>query len=243
RLPESLPSFGLSLLAALLPVLLIGGVALVEALDFTGASSPQLMSGGPTPVNARGVLGPAILTILGNETAALLIGVLFAIFALGRVTGQRVADLMQQVGQHLAPMATVLLIIAAGGAFKQVLVNSGTSDYIVSALQSFQAHPLVIAWVIAAALRITLGSATVAAITAAGIAVPLLGTTDVSPELLVLATGAGSLTCSHVNDTGFWLFKSYFGLSVTQTLKSWTVMETLVSVIGLVGCLILDAVV
>jgi H+/gluconate symporter-like permease len=150
---------------------------------------------------------------------------------------------MDAIGKHLAPMAAVILIIAAGGAFKQILVDSGTSAYIVESLTGFDANPLVIAWVIAAALRITLGSATVAAITAAGIALPLVGSTDVSPELLVLATGAGSLTCSHVNDTGFWLFKSYFGLTVVQTLKSWTVMETLVSVIGLLGCLLLDLVI
>lgn len=225
-LPEKLPPFGLSIFSALLPVLLIGGAALVKALAYADLGSA--------------FNDPPGLIIFGDETVALLIGVLFAVFTLSRATDRKVGDLMASVGKHLAPMAAVLLIIAAGGAFKQVLVDSGTSVYIVDKLSGFNAHPLVIAWVIAAALRITLGSATVAAITAAGIAVPLLGTTDVSPELLVLATGAGSLTCSHVNDTGFWLFKSYFGLTVTQTLKSWTVMETLVSVIGLLGCLVLD---
>jgi H+/gluconate symporter-like permease len=148
---------------------------------------------------------------------------------------------MSRVGTQLAPMAAVLLIIAGGGALKQVLVDSGTSSYIVATLESFNAPPIVIAWLIAAALRITLGSATVAAITAAGIVLPLAQGGAASPELLVLATGAGSLTCSHVNDTGFWLFKEYFGLTVTQTLRSWTVMETLISLIGLAGCLAMDA--
>lgn len=226
-LPEKLPSFALSIFTALLPVLLIGGAALVKALFFPAgiSTTPEYPSG---------------LVIFGDETVALLIGVLFAVFTLSIATERKVADLMSSVSKHLAPMAAVLLIIAAGGAFKQVLVDSGTSQYIVAQLSGLNAHPLVIAWVIAAALRIALGSATVAAITAAGIAVPLLGTTNVSPELLVLATGAGSLTCSHVNDTGFWLFKSYFGLTIGQTLKSWTVMETLVSIIGLIGCLLLD---
>ena len=230
-LPSRLPSFGLSLIAALLPVLLIAFTALLKA-SFTWEAYV---------VDDKTItIYPAWLEIVGNETIALLIGVLAAIFLLGRSTKRSVAELMSSVGRHVAPMAAVILIIAAGGAFKQILVDSGTSNYIVAQLQGFDAHPLVIAWVIAAALRITLGSATVAAITAAGIALPLLGSTDVNPELLVLATGAGSLTCSHVNDTGFWLFKSYFGLSVSQTLKSWTVMETLVSVIGLLGCLVLD---
>ena len=219
-LPDRLPTLGVSLFAALFPVLLLAGVALVQA--------------------ALGEFTHALLLLVGDATVALLIGVLLAMVLLSRQTGQSVAYLMGRIGAQLAPMAAVLLIIAGGGALKQVLVDSGTSNYIVATLESFNAHPIVIAWLIAAALRITLGSATVAAITAAGIVLPLATGGGTSPELLVLATGAGSLTCSHVNDTGFWLFKEYFGLSVTQTLRSWTVMETLVSVIGLVGCLAME---
>ncbi len=221
ELPARLPTFTTSLFSALLPVFLLAGVAILKSADDSLATSPALL-------------------IVGDATVALLIGLLVAMLLLGRQTGQSVAELMTRVGRQLAPMAAVLLIIAGGGAFKQVLVDSGTSKYIVATLSDFNAHPLLIAWMIAAALRITLGSATVAAITAAGIVLPLAGSGTVSPELLVLATGAGSLTCSHVNDTGFWLFKEYFGLSVTQTLRSWTVMETLVSVIGLVGCFLLE---
>jgi Gnt-I system high-affinity gluconate transporter len=134
----------------------------------------------------------------------------------------------------------VMLIIGGGGALKQVLIDSGISNYIVDILSGKDISPLVLAWLIAASLRIALGSATVAALTAAGIALPLIGQSDVNPELLVLATGAGSLTCSQVNDTGFWLFKEYFELSIVDTFKSWTLMETIVSVCGLAGCLILD---
>ena len=224
RLPAQLPSLGASLLAALLPVLLLAGVALLKGSGVVAEDN-------------------ALLGLVGNATVALLVGVVLAMFLLGHQTRTPVAELMSRVGEQLAPMAAVLLIIAGGGAFKQVLVDSGTSDYIVSALEGFNAHPLVIAWLIAAALRVTLGSATVAAITAAGIALPLASGGAVSPELLVLATGAGSLTCSHVNDTGFWLFKEYFGLTVGQTLRSWTVMETIVSVVGLVGCLGLSLVI
>ncbi|NJB87721.1 gluconate transporter [Lewinella marina] len=222
ELPARLPGLSTSLFCALLPVLLLAITAIAKSADETLAASP-------------------FFQIVGDATVALLIGVIAAMLLLGRQTGQSISEQMSRIGPQLAPMAAVLLIIAGGGAFKQVLVDSGTSEYIVGALSNFNAHPLLIAWLIAAALRITLGSATVAAITAAGIALPLAGTGTVAPELLVLATGAGSLTCSHVNDTGFWLFKEYFGLSVTQTLRSWTVMETIVSIIGLVGCFVLDA--
>ncbi|MEO0733396.1 MAG: gluconate:H+ symporter [Bacteroidota bacterium] len=224
--PEVLPSFGTSLFCALLPVFLLGGGALVQSLLGTDME-----------------VGSAWLGLLTDATLALLVGVVVAMVLLGRQTGQSFSYLMGRVGKWLAPMAAVLLIIAGGGAFKQVLVDSGTSEYIVEVLRGFNAHPIFIAWLIAAALRVTLGSATVAAITAAGIALPLAQGGAASPELLVLATGAGSLTCSHVNDTGFWLFKEYFGLTVPQTLRSWTVMETVVSVIGLVGCLGLSAVI
>ena len=216
---EEQPGFGASLFCALLPVLLLGGVAALRA------SNPDF--------------APQVFGLFGDASVALLIGTLVAMAVLGRQAGMSVGELMGGVGDQLAPMAAVLLIIAGGGAFKQVLVNSGTSDYIVEVLRGFNAHPIFIAWLIAAALRVTLGSATVAAVTAAGIALPLAGTGEVAPELLVLATGAGSLTCSHVNDTGFWLFKEYFGLTVGQTLRSWTVMETLISVLGLVGCCLL----
>ncbi len=222
--PTHLPSFTSSVLCALLPVLLLAGIAVLRSVSDLAGVVPWLL-------------------LVGDATVALLLGVIVAMVVLGRQTGQSVGNLMGRVGTQLAPMAAVLLIIAGGGAFKQVLVDSGTSTYIVTTLEGFNAHPLIIAWLIAAALRITLGSATVAAITAAGIVLPLASGGTVAPELLVLAVGAGSLTCSHVNDTGFWLFKEYFGLTVTQTLRSWTVMETVVSVIGLLGCLGLSLVV
>ncbi len=214
-------------------MLLLGAGALVQ-----GSLGGADIGGSETAAEASWLLES--VGLISDATVALLVGVVAAIFILGRQTGQSFRVLMGRVGVQLAPLAVVLLIIAAGGAFKEVLVDSGTSDYIVEVLREFNAHPIFIAWLIAAALRITLGSATVAAITAAGIVLPLAQSGAASPELLVLATGAGSLTCSHVNDTGFWLFKEYFGLTVTQTLRSWTVMETLVSIIGLAGCFLLD---
>lgn len=241
--PEQLPTFMSSLFCALLPVLLLGGGALVQSVFGTTEAVALDLSEGIFGGFYTWFFEGGGWTLLTDATVALLIGVVVAMWMLGRQTGQSIPNLMARIGKQLAPMAAVLLIIAGGGAFKQVLVDSGTSQYIVDSLQGLNANAIVIAWLIAAALRVTLGSATVAAITAAGIVLPLAQSGVASPELLVLATGAGSLTCSHVNDTGFWLFKEYFGLTVPQTLRSWTVMETVVSVIGLVGCLGLSAVV
>jgi len=134
----------------------------------------------------------------------------------------------------------VLLIIAGAGAFKQILVDSGVSDYIGELLKGSSISPLLLAWLIATVIRVCVGSATVAGLTAAGIILPLISGTDISPELMVLAIGSGSLMLSHVNDGGFWLFKEYFNLSVKETLQTWTVMETSVGIMGLIGVLILN---
>jgi gluconate transporter len=216
------PPLGLSIFTALLPVILMAVAAIGKLLLEEESAGREIMS------------------FLGNPTISLLIAVLFAIYSLGLRQGNSMADLMKSMTNSVKGIAMILLIIGAGGAFKQVLVDSGISGYIVELMKDAPLSPLLMAWMIAAALRIALGSATVAAMTAAGIVLPLIGQTDVSPELLVLATGAGSLTCSNVNDTGFWLFKEYFGLSIKDTFKSWTVMETIVSIVGLIGCLVLS---
>ena len=134
----------------------------------------------------------------------------------------------------------ILLIVAGGGAFKQVLIDSGVGKYIAEMMTGTNISPLILAWLIAVILRIALGSATVSAMTTAGLVLPMIASTNVNPSLLVLATGAGSLIFSHVNDPGFWLFKEYFGLSVGETMKSWSVMETIISVCGLVGVLLIN---
>lgn len=225
KVPEKLPGFGISVFTALLPVLLMAAAA-VAKLYLTPDS-----------------LTFKTLAFLGDPIIALLIAVLFAIYTLGYSQGKSMKAIMDSLTQSVKAIAMIMLIIAGGGAFKQVLIDSGISEYIIEAFQDTNISPLLLAWLIAAALRITLGSATVAALTAAGIASPLIGSTDVNPELLVLATGAGSLTCSQVNDTGFWMFKEYFNLTIGQTLRSWTVMETIVSIVGLAGCLLLDQVI
>ncbi|MEY3367243.1 MAG: hypothetical protein RI973_398 [Bacteroidota bacterium] len=221
-LPAKPPAFGMAVLSAVTPVVFMGLSALAKMW-----------------LGEKNTLGQ-VLQFLGDPVISMLIAVLFATWSLGVKSGKSLREVMEQVSDSVKPIAMILLIIAAGGAFKQVLIDSGTSKYVVDLMKGIHFPPLVMAWSIAAVLRIVLGSATVAALTAAGIVQPLVATGGVNAELLVLATGAGSLTCSQVNDTGFWLFKEYFNLSVADTLRSWTVMETIVSVVGLGGCLLLD---
>ena len=134
----------------------------------------------------------------------------------------------------------VLLVISGAGALKQILIDCGVSDYIGGILEISSMSPLLIGWIIATLIRFSVGSATVAGLTTAGIVLPLVQNTNVSPELMVLSIGSGSLMLSHVNDSGFWLFKEYFNLTVKETLSTWTVMETTIGISGLIGVLILS---
>jgi len=147
---------------------------------------------------------------------------------------------MQIYSEAVAGITMVLLIISGAGALKQILIDSGVSDYIGSVMEVTALSPLVIGWLIATIIRFSVGSATVAGLTTAGIVLPLVQSTGVSPELMVLAIGSGSLMLSHVNDSGFWLFKEYFNLSIKETLTTWTLMETTIGITGLLGVLALD---
>ncbi len=170
----------------------------------------------------------------------MLLSVLLALYTLGLRRGKALKDLNAELNQSIKNIAPILLIIAGAGALKAVLSQSGVSDYLAEALIKLNVSPLVLAWGMAALIRVCVGSATVAGLTTAGIILPLVQSSGASPELMVLATGAGSLMFSHVNDTGFWLFKEYFNLSIKDTLRSWSVMETIVSTVGLMGVLMLD---
>jgi Gnt-I system high-affinity gluconate transporter len=219
---EEMPGTGISIFTALLPVILIGLAAIASLL------LPE---------------GSAILNILlfiGNPVIAMLISVLVAIYTLGLARGKKMTAVMDSVGNAITGITMVLLIIAGAGALKQVLIDSGVSEYIGEMLKGSAISPLILAWLIATIIRVCVGSATVAGLTAAGIVLPLASGANVSPELMVLAIGSGSLMLSHVNDSGFWLFKEYFNLSVKDTLKTWTVMETTVGVMGLLGVLVLN---
>ena len=176
-----------------------------------------------------------LFTFLADPTSALLISVLLTLF----IQGGSVAKAMESCTEGVKSIAMIVLIIAAGGAFKQILVDSGIGETVKVLTADLNLSPLLLAWLITASLRVTLGSATVAALTASGMVLPLIGPTA-SPELMVLSVGAGSLMFSHVNDTGFWMFKEYFNLSLKQTFATWTIMESIVSILGLLGVLLLN---
>ncbi|WP_338451273.1 gluconate:H+ symporter [Niallia oryzisoli] len=218
---EEMPKFGISILTALLPVILIALQAFVEIFAPESAIMP-------------------VVDFIGNANVALLISVIVAIFTFGLNRGIKMSEIMQSLTESVSGIAMILLIIAAGGAFKQVLIDSHIDKYISDIMAGSTLSPLLLAWLIAAILRVAIGSATVAGMTAAGIAAPLVATTGVSPELMVLAAGAGSVTFSHVNDAGFWIYKEYFNLTIGQTIKTWSIMVTIISLVGLAGVLILD---
>jgi Gnt-I system high-affinity gluconate transporter/Gnt-II system L-idonate transporter len=176
-----------------------------------------------------------LFVFLSDPTIALLTAVLFSIIIL-KIP---IVKAMDHCSEGLKSIAMIILIIAAGGAFKQVLIDSGVGETVKEVSSRFDLSPLFLAWFIAALIRVTLGSATVAGLMTAGIVLPLLGN-GVSAELMVLSIGAGSLMFSHVNDGGFWMFKEYFNLSLKQTFGTWTLMESLVSVLGLLGVLLLN---
>ncbi|WP_328294527.1 GntP family permease [Kineococcus sp. NBC_00420] len=182
-----------------------------------------------------------LLVALGTPLVALLIGVLAAIPLLGLSVGMDRRRIGSTIDASLPPIASTLLIIAAGGGFKQVLIDAGVGKLVGEQASVLSLSPLILGWIVAVLIRLATGSATVATITAASIVAPLAG--DLSANhlaLLALSVGAGSLFFSHVNDVGFWLVKQYFGLTVGQTLKSWSVMETVISVCGLGGVLLLS---
>jgi Gnt-II system L-idonate transporter len=180
---------------------------------------------------------------VGNPAVALFISVVIAVFTLGLRNGRKMEEVMEMCGSSIAAIAMIVFIIAGGGAFKQVLVDSGVGDYIANMMKGSSLSPLLMCWTVAAMLRIALGSATVAAITTAGIVTPIIAITHADPALMVLAVGSGSVIASHVNDPGFWLFKEYFNLTIGETIKSWSALETIISVCGLVGVLLLNMVI
>ena len=181
-----------------------------------------------------------VITFIGDPVIVMLAAVGIATFTLGINMGKSMKSVMKVYAEATKDVALILLIISGAGIFKQVLLDSGVSGQIAGALQAFNVHPLILGWLIAAALRLCLGSATIAGLTAAGIVAPLAVQSHVDPNLMVLSVGDGSLLFSHVNDPGFWLFKEYFNLSIKDTIRSWSIMETIVSVVGLVGVLLLN---
>ncbi|GAA4196382.1 gluconate:H+ symporter [Microbispora amethystogenes] len=220
------PSFGVTVATILLPVVLMLGRAVAEIV---------LPEGGAVRT---------ALEVLGTPLIALLIAVIVAMFTLGRPAGLGRGGVSSTIADSLPPIAGILLIVGAGGGFKQTLVDSGVGKVIGEAAQGANVPVLVLGWLIAVGIRLATGSATVATISAAGIAAPLAaGLSPAHVALLVLAIGAGSLFFSHVNDAGFWLVKEYLGMSVGQTIRTWSIMETIISVVAFCCVLLLGLVV
>jgi Gnt-I system high-affinity gluconate transporter len=222
-LPEAeLPGFFNSVFTTFLPVLLIAIATICQ----------QLVTH-QNPVTT-------FLIGIGNPPIAMIVAVMYALYSLGLKRKKSMSFLMSHLIDSVKDISVILLIIAGAGAMKEILTETGINTQIANMLYSFHVHPLLAAWTISAVIRIALGSATVAGLTTAGIIAPIIATSGVNPNLMVLATGAGSLILGHVNDGGFWLFKEYFNLSLKDTFKTWTVMETIVSVIGLIGVFVLN---
>ena len=219
---DELPGLGISLFTTLVPVLLMLAGAVISITGKTGGLLTHTSK------------------FLSDPNVALLLAVLTGFYTLGARRGRNMEDLMKSVGAGAASVTMVILIIAAGGAFKQVLLDCGTGNAIKDAASQMNLTPILLAWSVAALLRLALGSATVAAITAAGVVLPLVPGSGVAPELLVIATTSGSLMFSHFNDIGFWMFKEYYNVSVKQTFLIWTVMESIVAIVGLAGVLVLN---
>jgi Gnt-I system high-affinity gluconate transporter len=181
-----------------------------------------------------------VLRFLGDPVIVMLFSLLIVTFTLGTSQGNSMRNIMNMYGESVKDIALILLIVAGAGALKQVFTDSGISAQIGLLLQDSTLHPLVLGWAIAALIRVCIGSATVAGLTTAGIIAPVVPASGVDPNLMVLSIGAGSLMFSHVNDSGFWLFKEYFNLSIKDTIRSWSLMETIVAIGGLAGVLILN---
>lgn len=218
QLPGTFNAF----VSALLPVILLAATA---ALPYLQVDAPAAKSW---------------LQFFSDPSILLLLSLLIALYTLGMAQGKSIKTVMQSFADAMKDVTPLLLIIGGAGALKQVLVDSGVSNQIATSMSGLNLPPLVLGWLIAALIRIAVGSATVAGLTAAGIIAPLVAQGGVTPELMVLSVGAGSLVCSHVNDSGFWMYKEYFNLSIKDTFRSWTLMETIVAFAGLGGVLVLD---
>jgi len=219
---EEMPGFGISIATALFPV----------ALMIIASATSQFVQ--------KETVFLKIINFIGDPTIAMVLAVLFAIYTLGIKQKKKVADIADSLVDGVKSIAMILLIIGGAGALKQILTDSGTNDYLAMLLGDVNVSPIILGWGMAVAIRLSIGSATVAGLTTAGIIAPLVAQSGADPNLMVLSVGAGSIFFSHVNDSGFWLFKEYFNLSVKDTIKTWSSMEAILSVAALVAVLVMD---
>ncbi|SCC69335.1 D-fructuronate permease [Kosakonia oryziphila] len=222
---EEMPGFGISLLVPLIPAIIITCVTVIKL--FLADNNPLL----------------PLLNFIGSAQISMLIAVLVSLYAFGILRGKSMSEVMSSYSEAIEKVALVVFIIGAGGAFKQIIMDTGVGDYIAEMMRSSSISPLVMAWFITVLLRLATGAGTVSAITAAGIVGPMIHTFNVNPALMVLATASGSNTLTHVNDAAFWLFKEYFGLSMKDTFKTWGLLELTNSVVGLGIVLLLSLIV
>ncbi|MEC0278349.1 gluconate permease GntP [Bacillus halotolerans] len=226
---EETPGFGISVFTAMLPIIIMSIATIIDLLQETiGFADNGLL---------------AFIRLIGNASTAMIISLLVAVYTMGIARNIPMKTVMDSCSTAISQIGMMLLIIGGGGAFKQVLINGGVGDYVADLFKETALSPILLAWLIAAILRISLGSATVAALSTTGLVIPLLGQSDANLALVVLATGAGSVIASHVNDAGFWMFKEYFALSMKETFATWTLLETIISVAGLGFILLLSLVV
>ncbi|MGO2107414.1 MAG: gluconate:H+ symporter [Staphylococcus equorum] len=219
---SEMPSFGMSLFIPLIPAILIS-ISTILSLFIT-----------------EDTLLHETVTFLGSAEISLIIAILTAIVIFGLRKGKNMDDMMKTFESGLKGVATIIFIVGAGGAFKEVILEANVGNYIADIMKDTNISPLIMAWLITALIRIATGQGVVSAITAAGIVGPLIPTFNVSPVLMVLATAVGSNTITHVNDASFWLFKEYFNISIKDTFKTWGVLLLTTSITGLIVVLILD---
>jgi H+/gluconate symporter-like permease len=254
---SELPGLGVSILSAVTPIILMLLGALTDLLFGLPPAKAELTKLGIENITGfyfhlfadKGFSNHSATAIamvlsffkfMSDANMALFTAVVVAIFALGVRKGRKMDDVMQSAAKSIGAISMIVLIIAGGGAFSQVLKDSQVIEYIRSISDSIHMNPLLMAFLIASIFRLAVGSATVATLTTAPIMLPMVQQTGTSPELMVLATGAGSVMWSHFNDSGFWMFKEYFGLNVKQTFQTWTLMESTIGVVGVVTVLIMS---
>ncbi|WP_159881485.1 gluconate:H+ symporter [Paenibacillus puerhi] len=219
---SEMPGFTVSMLIPLLPALIIMSSTILKFFIPAGTEAEQ------------------VITFFGSAEISMLIAVLIAIFVFGIRAGRSMPEVMDSFSEAIKGISMIIFIVASGGAFKQVILDSGVGTYIADLMQNTKVSPLIMAWFITAMIRIATGTGVVSAVTAAGIVGPLITTFDVNPTLMVLATAAGSNTITHLNDASFWLFKEYFNLSIKDTFKTWGLLLLVNSLIGLGVVLLLS---
>lgn len=219
---DEMPGFGISLFVPLIPAIMISVATIINMFI------------------KKETMVFEIVNFFGSAEISLLLAVLVAVYVFGIRVGRNMNEVMDAFSGAIKGIAMIIFIVGAGGAFKQIILDSGVGDYIAGMMENTAINPLIMAWFITAIIRIATGTGVVSAITAAGIVGPLIDTFDVSPVLMVLATAAGSNTITHVNDASFWLFKEYFNLSIKDTFKTWGLLLLTTSIVGLGVILILD---